>query len=65
MWTSSIILKLSQVPKLTSYTSLYNEPLFSGHLYYADVDSFYSYKPLLSRHKTELTNSSIGLHQYI
>ena len=23
---------LSRVPKLTSYISLYNEPLFSGHL---------------------------------
>ena len=24
---------LSRVPKLTSYVSLYNEPLFRGHLY--------------------------------
>ena len=29
----SIKRTLSWVPKLTSYISLYNEPLFSGHLY--------------------------------
>ena len=31
--TSSIKRTLSRVPKLTSYISLYNEPLFNGHLY--------------------------------
>ena len=30
---TSIKWTLSWVPKLTSYISLYNEPLFSGHLY--------------------------------
>ena len=30
---TSIKRTLSRVPKLTSYISLYNEPLFSGHLY--------------------------------
>ena len=29
-WTPSIKRTLSRVPKLTSYISLYNEPLFSG-----------------------------------
>ena len=32
--TPSIKWTLSRVPKLTSCISLYNEPLFSGHLYY-------------------------------
>ena len=31
--TPSIKRTLSRVPKLTSYISLYNKPLFSGHLY--------------------------------
>ena len=31
--TPSIKRTLSRVPKLTSYIFLYNEPLFSGHLY--------------------------------
>ena len=31
--TPSFKQTLSQIPKLTSYISLYNEPLFSGHLY--------------------------------
>jgi len=31
--TPSIKGTLSLVPKLTCYISLYNEPLFSGHLY--------------------------------
>ena len=31
--TPSIKWTLSRVPKLTSCISLYNEPLFSGHLY--------------------------------
>ena len=31
--TPSIKRALSQVPKLTSYISFYNELLFSGHLY--------------------------------
>ena len=31
---------LSRVPKLTSYISLYNELLFSGHFYFkADADT--------------------------
>ena len=41
---TSIKRTLSQVAKLTSYISLYNEPLFSGHLYF-----------ILSGHRTELT----------
>ena len=32
-WTPSIKQTLSQVPRSTSYISLYNEPLFSRHLY--------------------------------
>ena len=43
--TPSIKRTLSRVPKRTSDISLYNEPLFSGHLQ----------KPLLSGHRTELT----------
>ena len=31
--TPSMKRTLSRVPKLTSYISLYNEPLFGGHLY--------------------------------
>ena len=30
---------LNRVPKLTCYISLYNEPLFGGHLYSADTDT--------------------------
>ena len=37
--TPSIKRTLSRVPKLMSYISLYNEPLFSGQLYYADADT--------------------------
>ena len=33
MWTPSIKQTLSRVRKLSSYISLYNEPLFSRHLY--------------------------------
>ena len=36
---SSIKRTLSRVPKRTSDISLYNEPLFSGHLYKADADT--------------------------
>ena len=32
-WTPSIKRTLSRVPTLMSYMFLYNEPLFSGHLY--------------------------------
>ena len=35
----SIIQTLSRVLKLTSYISLYNKPLFSGHLYWANADT--------------------------
>jgi len=31
--TPSIKRTLTLIPKLTSYISLYNEPLFSGHFY--------------------------------
>ena len=36
--TPSIKRILCRVPNLMSYISLYNEPLFSGHLYQADAD---------------------------
>ena len=37
--TPSIKWTLSRDPKLTSYIFLYDEPLFSGHLYWTDVDT--------------------------
>ena len=37
--TPSIKRTLGRVPKLTSYISLYNELLFSAHLYQADADT--------------------------
>ena len=66
MRTPSIKQTLSWVPKRTSDISLYNEPLFSGHLYQADADTKISCiwlisrisvvkKSLLSGHRTELT----------
>ena len=37
--TPSLKRTLSRVPKLTSTIFLYNEPVFSGHLYLADADT--------------------------
>ena len=46
--TSNTTMKtLLMVPKLTSYISLYNEPLFSGQLY-ADADTKIYYILLIS-----------------
>ena len=38
-WTPSIKWTLRWVPKRMSDISLYDEPLFSGHLYQADADT--------------------------
>ena len=48
--TPSIKQTQSQVPKSTSFSFLYNEPLFSGHLYQADADT-----KINCEHRTELT----------
>ena len=39
---------LSRVPKWTSYISLYNKPLFRGHIYLADADTKISRIGLIS-----------------
>ena len=47
-WTPSINRTLSRVPKWTPDISLYNEPLFHGHLYLADADTKISSIGLIS-----------------
>ena len=54
--TPSIKRTLSQVPKLTSYISLYDEALFSGHLFQAEEDTKINCIWLIS-----IDNSSVGL----
>ena len=48
----------SGVPKLTCFVSLYNEPLFSGHLFLADVDTKINRIWLISIVKTSIKRTT-------